>query len=77
MHDYYNNAKNLCRGKLHVQALHMHLKKEGKSACKSMEVTLQISHIKSYAKKTNHLLFWNNFIQEYNKTCANYNNTGY
>ncbi|RLA62530.1 MAG: hypothetical protein DRQ78_07950 [Epsilonproteobacteria bacterium] len=75
--DYYIYAKHLCYGKLHAQALQSKLKQEGKSVCRSMETRLQITHVKSHTNKTGHSTFWNNFINEYNKTCPNNSNTGY
>jgi len=77
IYDYYANATTLCYGKIHAQALHAKLKKEGNSACRLMEVTLQITHIKKHVEKTNDLPIWNNFMDDYKKICPNHNNTGY
>jgi len=69
--DYYDKVQNTCYGKLHIMALHNKLQKEGDSVCKSMEVTLQIRHLKSYVEKTNDMQTWDDFMIDYKKTCPN------
>jgi hypothetical protein len=71
IHDYYDHAKHLCYGKIHTQALHTKLRKEGKSICKQMETTLQINHITKHIKKTNDMPIWDKFMLEYKETCPN------
>lgn len=71
IYDYYDHAKNVCRGKLHLLSLQEHLKQEGESVCKKMEVKLQINHIKSFLTKTDDIAIWDKFMLEYKKTCPN------
>jgi hypothetical protein len=69
IHAYYKNATNKCRGELHTIALHSHLKSNGSNVCRSMEVSLQINHLKSFLKKTKGMNIWNDFMVDYKKTC--------
>lgn len=71
VYDYYEHATEVCRGKYHTIALHNTLKKEGKSVCVSMEVTLQINHLKSHLKKTDDIAIWDAFMIDYKQTCPN------
>ena len=69
--DYYNNAKNLCRGKLHTQALLATLNNEGVSVCRRMEVKLQTNRIESFINKTNSSKIWNSFMANFKQLCPN------
>jgi len=55
-------------------ALHPKLKEKGKSVCKSMEITLQINHIPSHLQETNDMKIWDNFMDDYKKTCPHNQN---
>ena len=67
--EYYDNAKNICYGRLHILALENKLNTDEKTDCKKIEVTLQINHIKSYLKKSKDMIIWEDFMKKYKDAC--------